>query len=216
MKLGELFEDKNWEQSYLHSKLVGGEDPKLHKAVRQLRADPEHAYIDSGSNAYVGRSTSQHELDNVTRLSSSADGNVAFLEAIFNTPEIQGNPFLPKVRSVKGDHGSAHVVVERLYSYESNKLSSPEMLLAWWNRIAVEHRTVNEISIHSIPDLLDRSVGRPVRSQGTIKDKQLLEAINFITSVQTQHRLTVDIHTGNLMWRVTGTMPQLVIVDPLV
>lgn len=49
-----------------------------------------------------------------------------------------------------------------------------------------------------------------------IKDPDLKNAIRYIKTAATRFGNYVDLHEGNIMWRITGTRPQLVIVDPLV
>jgi hypothetical protein len=52
---------------------------------------------------------------------------------------------------------------------------------------------------------------------GNIKDPELREALDFISKVQSEgkRKFTMDLHSGNIMWRITGNRPQLVIMDPL-
>lgn len=49
-----------------------------------------------------------------------------------------------------------------------------------------------------------------------IKDPDLKNAIRYIKTAAARFSSYVDLHPGNVMWRITGTRPQLVITDPLV
>lgn len=48
-------------------------------------------------------------------------------------------------------------------------------------------------------------------------DRNLAAALNMVDQIiyTSREDLIKDIHRGNVMWRITGTMPQLVIVDPI-
>lgn len=48
-----------------------------------------------------------------------------------------------------------------------------------------------------------------------IKDGELLDAVEKIDKVSKKHGHNWDLGTKNMMWRVTGNMPQLVFTDPL-
>ena len=50
-----------------------------------------------------------------------------------------------------------------------------------------------------------------------IRDPKLVEALKLIADVRDNGPRTFneDFHSGNFMWRITGTMPHLVILDPL-
>lgn len=51
---------------------------------------------------------------------------------------------------------------------------------------------------------------------GLIRDAKLKEALMMIESLlKSNRKFRWDIHPGNIMWRITGNIPQLVIIDPI-
>ena len=64
---------------------------------------------------------------------------------------------------------------------------------------------------HDIIDSLHLSLTYPE----IILNNELKQAIRFIQYIAKKKNFKIDMHMGNIMWRITGTMPQLVIVDPL-
>lgn len=212
MKLFEL--NDAWNTAYLSDKLERSKDKLFRKAINSARERPDHEYVGSGSNAYVGRSTSPHEMDNVERISTEQDGNAIFLAAIHDTPQIQANPFLPRVRARRTVDGFAFIVVERLQPFTSERIMHEEWFSSWW-----EQHMLIPLGDHYYPDLESifyEAIEHEDVARKTIRDPQLHQALKFIRAVSERFTLTVDIHDANMMWRVTGTMPQLVFTDPLI
>lgn len=48
-----------------------------------------------------------------------------------------------------------------------------------------------------------------------IKDPDLKIAIDTIVKISQEHNFMIDLHSGNILWRITGTRPQLILYDPL-
>jgi hypothetical protein len=51
----------------------------------------------------------------------------------------------------------------------------------------------------------------------TIQDPLLRQALRVVRAIKSRSKkyVSVDIHSSNIMWRLAGTMPQLVLTDPL-
>lgn len=210
MKLTHIFEDD--ERGEVTFPRVATRD--LTAAAKARAADPNLRWLGTGVSAYVSQSKSPHQMDNVERISSGEDGTTSYLEAIVNTPAVHDNPFLPKVRSVKREGDLVSVISERLYPYDSKLLFTQKLLEATWERITSDPFPED---VHAQMDALEMIIEQAIHhgvSAGVHND-DFKQAIEFIRNVRRTSGGYPDIHAGNLMWRMTGTMPQLVITDPL-
>lgn len=57
--------------------------------------------------------------------------------------------------------------------------------------------------------------GIPNGNFDLIRNPDLKSALSMTRDLAKKHRFTWDIHAGNLMWRITGNIPQLVLTDIL-
>lgn len=207
MKLSELHEDQQLD-------MPSAMTPQMQAAVKLRNQDPTLTRLGNGASAIVVQSKSPHQMDNVERLSSGEDGTSAYLQAIANVPAVHDNPFLPKVRSVRRAEGVMSVVAERLHPYDSKKLFTQPLIQAVWEQITSEPFPTDPAEqMVCIDALIETSIFKGVNKY--VHNEQFKQAIEFIRAVRKRFGGYPDIHEGNLMWRMTGTMPQLVITDPL-
>lgn len=227
MKYSEIFEDA-WDQTYLKGSLqTRGLDP-LEKEINKQRQNPEHQYVGSGANAYVSKSTSPHEMDNVQRTSSNTDGTVGFYNWLIDNPEEAANPYFPRVLSLNTNSTTtASAKIERLVSVTSPRVLSTAMMVATAEYMfnepvpgfedvkATDDLPQDELHeyIATIAEILDRIVANR-RVAITIKDPQLKAALSDLQYIARSEHYNVDIHDENIMWRITGNRPHLVITDP--
>lgn len=213
MKLAQLFEGPEfpWHEQ---RDMPRRSDKAMQATVKSRMSDSDVEYVGSGASAFVSRSTSPHHMDSVERISLNEDPTAVYLTTIHNTPALHDNPYFPKVRSVVQQGTSASVVAERLRPYRSEKLFTQRLVQAVWDVMTDEPFPEDqEEQYFAIEKFIDDVLkGRKKRQ---VKDERLIQAAQVIQQIKKQTHGGVDIHDGNIMWRITGTMPQLVIVDPL-
>lgn len=188
-----------------------------------LKTDPEHKFMGAGSNAYVSKKDNPHHMDYVQRTSSVYDGGALYQMAVLKNKEIQKNPYAPKILSVDNTNKKYPTInLEPLVAYKALK-DNEQVLKHYIDKIFIDP-TVNQYQISLLPvekQLMFQLVGllRIAMRRGgeNIKDQQMLQLVNFIYDVQDNvpGKLFVDIHTDNVMWRLSNQGPQLVIIDPL-
>jgi hypothetical protein len=191
--------------------------------------------VGSGANAAVYRKDDPEHLNTVQRVSSAKGtddrGYHAYAEFLTRYPGLRKNPYLPRLRKV--EHTADNVVeyeVERLHPFHDERISHAPTLWALCNRIFTPDRVLkiksavaNDMTSEGKEALKTRIIGtlimavnlRDTRQRETIQDPLLRQALRVISAVTRHDIVYPDIHEGNIMWRLTGTMPQLVITDPL-
>lgn len=212
MKLHELNED--WDTSYLSTSLRSTPNAAMTQAVNKARQQPNHKYVGSGAGAYVGRKEDPHEMDNIERISDEEDGTALYLKTIAETPELAKNPFFPRVRQQRTENGVTTAIVERLVPFTSDKMNSIPMLQAVWEdlfnaELPPDDELYEELTKRIEYTLRKNRIGQEIRDD--IKNPQFKQAIEWL---HTNRLGTADLHDGNIMWRITGNRPQLVITDP--
>lgn len=211
MKVLELLED--WNNSQLKQQIGSG--PMATEVAKQRKA-PNHQYVGSGASAYVGRTATPHEMDRVQRTAPEKEGGMIYLRAIANMPDAHNNPFLPRVHATPaGDGGIATYQMERLVAFQSRKIIKNEPLIEslWEQYFTIPFSNHDDIA-SEITNNLDDIVCYDQNTE-IIRDPALREALLMIAKLARTHNLSADIHSENVMWRMTGNMPQLVITDPL-
>jgi hypothetical protein len=115
---------------------------------------------------------------------------------------------------VKREGDLVSVISERLYPYDSKLLFTQKLLEATWERITSDPFPED---VHAQMDALEMMIEQAIHQgvSAEVHNDDFKQAIEFIRNVRRTSGGYPDIHAGNLMWRMTGTMPQLVITDPL-
>lgn len=227
MKIRQLLETDDdaltWEKSSLKRRLDSGDDDvDLAHAVHEVRKkSPTHQFLNAGINAYVGKHNTPHAANEVERVSSADDATVAYLRAIAFNPTIQQNPYIPRILKQQIKNQIAHFTVERLYDFEHPMVGTEDTLRALNERIFVRPLTLTfskKLTVRSPVILIAGAIENITAKMEfeKIADPQLVEALKFICDIKDRLEADLDIHDGNIMWRITGNMPQLVITDPLV
>lgn len=221
MKVRDLIEGYEGSDDERQDFLSQRTTPALKDYIKKNASDG-HNYVGSGGQAYVTQKDSQHELDRIRRISDSKrDLTVAYMAVINANPEIQKNPYFPRVLKASHDADAkvADFEIEKLYPLNSPKIASNEQLIKslwerWFKPDAVAY--VREHWASLVAHTIENAI-RTDSALEKIADEQLAEAIMIIRRMMAQMNIrpnSLDIHSANLMWRMTGTMPQLVITDP--
>lgn len=191
----------------------------LDSTIKKAAKSSSHTPLGIGSFAYVYADDVPDKQDEVTRLSSSAqDSTTLYLNAVYNAKSLRANPYLPRVKASSTANGVQTFVMERLVPFTADAMRSPLLLEATARRMftdkAVNESMVSTEMVNVIPQLLSKVL--VYDKFDIVADPQLHEALTLIQEVSDQDdRIVTDIHYNNIMWRITGTAPQLVITDPL-
>ena len=224
---------------------VDGRPPqRVLRASQEIRKSPSNQLKGVGANSFVYHNQDDGQnLDNVSRVASSEDGAdrgyriyADFLRA---HPKLQDNPYLPRIQNVSSDGNVDEYTVERLVPFQSLRVTTVETLLALIERVFTDkiverirdtdYTGANELLViealsHEILRVLWGCIGKtPGTSKeqlnmmkNYIKDPQLVQAIQAINYLlRTKENTSQDLHAGNVMWRITGRTPQLVLTDPI-
>lgn len=192
--------------------------PQLKQRVAQARSEPSHSRVGTGANAYVYKHNTPTDMDYVIRLSDTRDSAARYLKALKERPDLRKNPYLPRVLKITQlDNATVSIKVERLVPFDTPELVQNELMLrSILERITsedVSHTTPASLS-YEIVDIIERGIfyGPNIAH---ITDNELADAVKFIRMIKDTTKSKADIHIGNIMWRMTGSMPQIVITDPL-
>lgn len=103
------------------------------------------------------------------------------------------------------DQNALAGMVERMFEKDDNT----RLLL-------IKHRR-NKVTAYDIWDFICTKAADAVtwNNYDKIKDKNLIQALRFISALSKKYWFNNDMHIGNFMIRITNTGPQLVITDPL-
>jgi hypothetical protein len=166
-----------------------------------------------------------HQYNQVIRTTTGGkDGGVRWHEAISTNPQIQNNPFIPKVYKVSKQGEQYTSEIQHLYPLDSPKIAGNQLLMqTLWNEYF--NPVYSTFPRTRTPSTFAKALSREITlcywengykiNPDTPLGHKLRQAIEFIKLVQHGKENGMDAHEGNLMWRITGTMPQLVITDPL-
>jgi hypothetical protein len=196
----------------------------VRQVIGKARAVPGHKPMGWGVNAYVYKNATPDEMDNVKRISSTSDPTVAYLLAIHNDSTLHNNPFLPRIHKVNSPGKDiSEIQMEKLYPLKLPELINDQdqlLMKSLWEQYFITPYPHQEehpvLALDSLSYKLNQAVVNS--SYLNINDKQLIKALKFVKQFidnSVHIKLHSDIHNGNLMWRITGNKPQLVIVDPL-
>jgi hypothetical protein len=226
MKLHEVLDTDRWDEEGPNAPYLKRKGPvSVKNAAEKLRAsEPDHEYVGSGVAAYVGRQNNPHQMDRVTRLGPKKDGAGFYLKAVHQAG-LHNNPYLPRLLARPKVSGNVQTaVIERLLPFNTPKIAgNRELMMSLWDNWfkyqppghllnATDKVFAREIG-DSVSMILNDAVSRG--QYASIKDDDLIAALQFIQQLMEQHKLEEDIHSENIMWRMTGNMPQMVITDPL-
>lgn len=142
------------------------------------------------------------------------DGYLSYLKMVQD--DTSQNPFFPRIHDLKirkdPETGNLtyNVKLEKLFSFDKI-YDNPELVSSMREHLFnVENERVEHYSLSTLIYAACND-----SDYDLVKDPQFLEAIKKIDAIATRYHHAWDIGPGNVMWRMTGTMPQLVLSDPL-
>lgn len=192
-------------------------DKFQHMIDTRRSQQPSRKHLGSGLFSYVDQDQSPHEMDNVSRIHSDPnDGGLLWYSIIANNPMLASNPYFPRVKSKTNSGGYPEFVVEKLHSLEVFRGNS-EVL-----RFMLEQALGSYPGPEHIPEVTIAKFVNTIREyvvmglddpEASPQFQQVVDLLQDI--VNGEGNYAFDIHTGNLMVRITGSAPQLVVGDPL-
>jgi hypothetical protein len=164
-------------------------------------------------------------MDQVHRTARENEGTTVYLKFIHDHPDLHNNPFFPKVKGIrKLSNGVSTIDIERLVPYQQKGLGdNAELLSSLYRQYFGSADSIKQFDAESDEDYASRmrfrfedAVERAVEYGGrNTTDPYLKQAAHIIQHIRATNDLLIDIHAGNIMWRLTSVGPQLVITDPL-
>lgn len=191
--------------------------PEIAQIVNNLKQNPDFKYVGSGLTAHVHKLDNPHEMDRVHRISPNYDGTFIYLQYIAtHQDQCYNNPFFPRILAAPSKLGNQHstVQLEHLLPFHTPKIiENTEFLPTLWEQYFTLPRMPHQ-SFGDIVQLIEH--GLIERRTDFVRYSSLKKAMNIICELKEKTpRCFIDLHEQNVMWRMTGLMPQLVITDPL-
>jgi hypothetical protein len=152
------------------------------------------------------------------------DAYLSYLKMIYDFEQKGGqNPFFPKIHDLKiyrDPEGNLdyNVDIEKLHKLNKSGLGDNELAMKqiYISLFAPDkYMPAGEDSIDAYMIMGDL---RSIADDGDydrIIDKNLKQALSMSRDLATKHGFQWDIHADNVMWRITGNIPQLVLTDIL-
>lgn len=131
-----------------------------------------------------------------------------------------GNPYFPRIHDLKIMKDSEGLLtykvnMEKLVPYSAEYLFYNELLVRslWEDMFTTPYRGS---SASAIVNKIAMYLGSYVTEYNGIKDDNLVEALQLINAILVEYpNFREDLHNGNVMWRITGSRPQIVLIDPI-
>lgn len=145
------------------------------------------------------------------------DGYLSYLHSVYELKKSGiKNKFFPVIHNLKifrdaDGNLSYDVDMEKLVGLNSDTIDYAILSLLWENLLDVE--LTEQSTFRNFVYILDKALDSGHFNE--IKDEELREALMYIYRIKVKGHFMPDLHSGNVMLRITGTMPQLVLLDPL-
>ena len=180
----------------------------------RARATKKTQAVGAGAAAYVHAPTDERQLNKVHRVTHQGEATAVYLNKIAKSRIASANPFFPKVYATRTKSGTVTHTIERLVPF--NTIAKNTELLESLR----EQYFDRDLMYRAAPEDFVNAIRLVFRKPEYAKDPMLKQAVEFIIHLKQElkdrgQEATVDIHVGNIMWRLTGNIPQLVITDPI-
>lgn len=229
MRLYELidFKPKSSNQS------IGTYSSRVQQATKPV-------HLGTGSFGVAYGTNSPKRLNQITKIGKAAsmpggriiptdeiknDGYLSWLSTVGEyRKKGSNNPYFPRIddlKIMKDATGKLHyrVNMEKLYDFRYMPiLDNVDLMSSLCNKMFGEDvkNPDHEVGYSQYADLIQRNLREGTKHPSEIKDENLKQALSIIRSLlDSNNDFMEDMHSGNIMWRITGTIPQLVIVDPI-
>ena len=198
----------------------------------RLRKNTNADSVGSGAFGTAYDTKSNKRLNQVTKIGRTGsimtgkvatrveeDGWLAWMQAVHRAQKRgENNPYFPimddlHIRKDKDGVLSYTANLHKLLPFHTEKLTSNIDLMASLR----EHMFgPTDIKFSDGRDAAQNILFHLNQTSSAV-DRDLAAALNMVDQLiyTSSDDFMKDIHSGNVMWRMTGTMPQLVIVDPI-
>jgi hypothetical protein len=207
-----------------------------HDAKNKITTKTNAKFIGAGAFGAAYDTQSNKRLNQITKVGRTGgimtgkhaqrveqDGWLAYMHAVHNAQQHgKNNPYFPlmddlRIRKDAKGELTYSANLHKLIPLDTAKLTSNiELMKSVYERMFGTECPYNEW------DLIRESMINNLQSSNNLADPALKTVMNMIDSIidrsgggNSDSELIKDIHKGNVMWRMTGTMLQLVIVDPI-
>jgi hypothetical protein len=169
-------------------------------------------------------------LNNFMAVDSPAndDGYMVWLKTAYKLSEKGNkNPYFPVIHNliIRQDPSKKEyyrVDLEKLTSFTSEKIiSNYDLMMSLYSNMFLlknpdDIKDLRSCKPEYIADAIKNKLELAITHDDVseIKDKNLSNIIGIISLLLDRHHFILDLHVGNLMWRVTNNRPHLVILDP--
>lgn len=213
------------------------EDPSNPKKKIYLDNKKKIEILGRGTDAGVLDTGKPGEVTKVSKpkVNTQQDGYNLFIKEIFNSREMQDNPYFPKIYKIKNNFDrygkmSYKMNMEKLYPITDLSVEELDAIL---ERITIanlikykkdqilqyrnsdfESTALQPKDLASIiSDVIDSSLEGYL---SIIKDRELKRALTLIINLRKKYpKMINDIKPANLMFRRTSVGAQLVVIDPV-
>lgn len=223
-----LLEIQDIQNSVSYQKNIKLPDSASDKTIRHIKNitnNPKVIPKGSGSQGYVYQHDDPNKQGEVVRVSDKYEATTIYLRYLYDNPELQSNPFFPKIKqAIRPNSDVPSYVIEQLYDVVDSPIGF-NMLHTLIKKYFTTHQTLAKYEMSDyyfvtsiFAEIIEDSI--KFNDYKEIKDPQLKQACQIINKLyvdllRKDPDTRVDIHTGNIMWRITKFGPQLVITDPL-
>ncbi len=183
-----------------------------------------------GSFGTVYNTGSQKRLNQVIKVGTAAqliDGKMlkvadlqkdGYLTYLYNIDKSgKGNPYFPVVHDLKvmrDPNGNIHyrANIEKLIDFQSQLIiKNAELMEALTDSMFGYSYTGDQPALFII-----KRLEAAYRDPSLVKDPKLSAALDLIANVVSSNPSFIyDMYSSNVMWRMTGNIPQLVLSDPI-
>lgn len=185
-------------------------------------------YSKGGLGGRVYSQGNEHTLIKIPHNAEYNDEYEKYIKFIVDNKLAQENPHFPRVysfNSISDASGKNKYKIEIERLFHSNKLNDDQreaILNMYFNDDAMEYynKWYGHYELHTkfdimCVDILDKAIS--TGNTSFIIDQQLAQACTLINQYICDNKLlgNIDMHSGNFMFRIAKSIPQLVITDPL-
>ena len=159
-----------------------------------------------GTAAVAFKGKGPNVVNKTSYHASPDDGYIQYIKTVMKH---QDNPFFPKIYNAKlykeGDTYALNMQLERLYSVKNPKIN--DAVRHMFKEVGLDYDTYDTENWDDVKWV------RQIQVKNVHRNPKFARAVNIL--IPHLRRFGSDLHRENLMVRLTGAGPQLVITDPV-
>jgi hypothetical protein len=164
----------------------------------------------------VGR-TGDPDSKKSTATEVEQDGFLVYLKSI----QRSNNPYFPEIHDLKitrstEDSTLSYVVnMRRLIPFYSEKIAGNDDLMRSLYSDMFYGQEYGYYNPRNPAGSILKTLEQASKMPELVKDERLGAALKVISTLASKYDFNTDLHAGNVMWKITGNRPQLILLDPL-